>query len=229
MAADALVAISTLSREAAYEDIKKLVRTLLQCPLKRNNLPVLIMLMRNHSKSLAPGVGTGEKSVPLKLLCALHEEDPYIAPALLKDLVLYGSWASLLHLLTYTDMLGLKAKGNYHPSLEHQFNSLHNAIYHCFSEQFKADDTADLNGSGISNASKFAPHEGRGGFNNYHGDQIAQLIFAGMAIHLPADARKHTLRKMYRQLRARMNSSNGHIAEVSVTAMPCTSICLPPP
>ena len=54
-AADALVAISTLSREAAYEDIKKLVRTLLQCPLKRNNLPVLIMLMRNHSKSLAPG------------------------------------------------------------------------------------------------------------------------------------------------------------------------------
>ena len=80
LASDALVKISTLSCEEEYEGIKKLVQ---------------IMFMRNHSKSIAPGVRAGEKSVPLKLLCALHEEDQNIATALLKNLVLYGSWASL--------------------------------------------------------------------------------------------------------------------------------------
>jgi hypothetical protein len=214
-ASNALVTISTLSREVAYQDIKELVRAVLQCPTTRSSLPVLIMFMRNHSKSLAPGVGCGEKSVPLKLLCALHEEDPHIATALLKDLALYGSWASLLHLLAYTDMLALEAVENYHPSSPHQFTALQKAVYHRFSEQLKADKTADENVSGVSNASKFTPHEGRGGFNNYHGDQVAELIFSGVAVHLSPDARKHTLRKMYRQLRTRLNSSNGHIAEAS--------------
>ena len=174
-AADALVKISTLSREVEYEDIKKLVRTVLQCPTKRSSLPALIMFMRNHSKSIAPGVGAGEKSVPMKLLCALHEEDPHIATALLKDLVLYGSWASLLHLLVYTDTLGLEAVHTYHPSSDHRFASLQNAVYHRFSEQLKADETADSNGFGVSNASKFTPHEGRGGFNNLNYVQLVGL------------------------------------------------------
>jgi hypothetical protein len=215
-AAEALVTISTLSREVPYSKIKELVCCVLQCPMQRNSLPVLIMLLRNHSKSLAPGVGSGEKAIPLKLICALFEEDAPMAVALLKDLVLYGSWASLLQLLAYIDLIGLETVGgHYHPSSDHHFNALQTAIYQHFAKQLQADESSVANQSGVSNASKFVPHEGRGGFNNFHGDRIAQLLFPNTAPHLPADARKHTLRKLFRQLRAKLNSSNNHIAEVS--------------
>jgi hypothetical protein len=214
-AADALLTISTLSREVPYNEIKELVRCVLQCPVQRTSLPVLIMLLRNHSKSLAPGDGCGEKAVPLKLVCALFEEDPPIAVALLKDLVLYGSWASLLQLLTYTDTIGLENVGaHYNPSSDHQFNTLQTAIHRLFAEQLQADESSDAKQSGVSNASKFAPHEGRGGFNSFHGDRIAEILFCHLFPHLSADARKHALRKSFRQLRAKLNSSNNHIAEV---------------
>jgi hypothetical protein len=219
-AADALHQISTLSRDVPYADVKDLVRIVLSCPRTRLSLPVLIIYLRNHAKSFAPGVGAGEKCVPLTLLCALYEEDAFIATALLKDMINYGSWASLLRLLQMTDELGTRSEAHdYHPSTNSRFRTLQQAIYQRFSDQLKADDEltrGDAPCSGVSNASKFAPHEGRGGFNSYHADSIANLLFAGAELHVAPDVRKYKLRKLYRKLRTKLNAANGHIAEVYI-------------
>jgi hypothetical protein len=225
---DALHKISTLSRDVPYADVKDLVRLVLSCPRTRLNLPVLIIFLRNHAKSFGPGVGAGEKCVPLKLLCALFEEDPFIATALLKDITNYGSWVSLLRLLQMTDDIGASSDAqNYHPSTHLRFRNLQQAIYQRFSEQMKADDEitrGDGPCSGVSNASKFAPHEGRGGFNSYHADCIANLLFVGVELDVSQDVRKYKLRKLYRKLRTKLNAANGHIAEVIITSCVTASV-----
>ena len=214
LAADALLKISNLSRDVPYTDVKDLVHLVLSCPRTRLNLPILIVYLRNHAKSFAPGVGAGEKCIPLKLLCALYEEDSQIAIALLNDIANYGSWSSLLRLLELIDELGAGSTSEYNPSTNTQFNNLQRAIHVRFAAQLQADQVSEAAGSGVSNASKFAPHEGRGGFNSYHADRIASIIFSDTEVDVAAEKRKFRLRKLYRKLRAKLNAANGHIAEV---------------
>ena len=215
-AAEALVAISTMPRDVPYSDVRELVHAAVQCPEIRSKLPTLIMSLRNHSKSLGPGVGAGEKFTPLKLVCALYEEDSPMAIALLKLLVIYGSWSSLLRLLEMTDAIetGDVVNRKIHGYNNTKFAALHGAIHKIFADQLKADEILAENGGSVTNASKYAPHEGRGGFNGYHGDCIAQLLYSHSDLPSDPEYRKRTLRKLYRKLRARLNAANDHIAEV---------------
>jgi hypothetical protein len=68
-AAEALVKMVTLGRDANYETIKDLVVTVMKSDLIKFRLPILIVHIRNHNKSLGPGVAM-EKSLCLCNLCA---------------------------------------------------------------------------------------------------------------------------------------------------------------
>jgi len=210
-AAEALVAISTLGRDVPYERVRELVEAVLRSHTKRQHLPVLIMWMRNHSKSRATGAGMGERSTPVQLLVALFECDAPVAMALLKDLPLYGSWRSLAALLELTD--GLCADGDASAA---RFGPLQQAVHALFSKQMRADLESLKTGGGVSNASKYAPHEGRNERLQAHGDAIAAILFPDQdAILSPDDDNKrYQLRRLYRKARASLNECNQHIAEV---------------
>ena len=208
--------ISTLSRDVTYDIVKQLVEDVMASHSIRLHLPILIMYLRNHPKSLAPGVGGGEKSVPIKLLCALYELDSPMATALVKDLVLYGSWQSLLRLLAFTDSVCKENDGEaFHPSSNHRFSELQGIVHKLFADQMKADEESNSHGGGVSNASKFSPHENRSDYMQYHGDCIAKIIFQGSFDDDPSNKDKsYALRRLFRKLRAKLNAANNHIAEI---------------
>ena len=210
-AAEALVAISTMGRDVPYERVRELVEAVLQSHTQRQHLPVLIMWMRNHEKSRASGAGMGERSTPVQLMAAIFETDPPVAVALLKDLTLYGSWRSLVSLLEFTD--GLCADGD----SAVRFGPLQQGVYALFAKQLRADVDSVEAGGGVSNASKYAPHEGRSNARQQiHGDAIAALLFPDerAAQGAEGDDARYRLRRLYRQARASLNECNQHIAEV---------------
>lgn len=178
-AQDAFVAISTLSRDVPLEKVEELVATVLRDHETAVHLPELIFHMRNHTKSLAPGEGLGERTVSCRLLVALSNCDPTAAIALLKLVPLYGSWKSLVELLELTDAVGVSRQGEtYHPSSAHQHSALQAAVHDMFASQLRTDEASVKEGGGVSNASKFVPHEKRGArFMSHHGDQIAERLF----------------------------------------------------
>ena len=214
-AGKALFAMSTLSRMVPYDKIKELVEEVMKGPTVRLHLPVLILHLRNHSKSLAPGVGMGERSIPLSLLCALYECDAPMAAALLKDMVLYGGWNSISSLLVLTDKLdGDSGDKDGDPARVPKFSEFQAAMHRLFANQLRADEAAAANGRCVSNASKYVPHEGRKALPKRHSDAIAALLFPETAGGGNASA----LRRRFRQLRARLNRANGHIAEMYLSA-----------
>jgi hypothetical protein len=210
-AAEALIAISTLGRDVPYERVRELVEAVLRSHTKRQHLPVLIMWMRNHAKSRATGAGMGERSTPVQLLVALFECDAPVAMALLKDLPLYGSWRSLAALLELTD--GLCADGDASAA---RFGPLQQAVHALFAKQMRSDLESLKTGGGVSNASKYAPHEGRNARLQAHGDAISAILFPDQdAIMLKdKDDKRYQLRRLYRKARASLNECNQHIAEV---------------
>ena len=206
-ASEALVAISTMGRDVPYARVRELVETVLRSHTQRQHLPVLIMWMRNHSKSRAAGTGMGERSTPMHLLVALYECDAPVALALLKDMTLYGSWRSLMVLLDFTD--NLCAAGDGDDTAAIRFGQLHQAVHAVFARQLRTDLDSLAAGGGVSNASKYAPHEGRNATLKRHGDAIAALLFPDAA-----SQDKAHLRRLYRQARVSLNECNQHIAEI---------------
>ena len=213
-ASEALVAISTMGRDVPYERVRELVETVLCSHTHRHHLPVLIMWMRNHGKSRAPGAGLGERSTPMQLLVAVYECDPPVAMALLQDLTMYGSWRSVMQLLEFTEKL-CEDDGGDATAPATRFGMLHQAIHALFAKQLQADLKALEQGGGVSNASKYAPHEGRNARLARHADAIASLLFPDTDSAAGQEAeKKHRLRKVFRKARASLNECNQHIAEV---------------
>ena len=59
-------------------------------------LPQMICYLRNHGKSLGQGQGSGLRRVAENLAVALYEADPPAGMMLMRMLVCYGSWKSLV-------------------------------------------------------------------------------------------------------------------------------------
>ena len=150
-ASEALVAISTMGRDVPYARVRELVETVLRSHTQRQHLPVLIMWMRNHSKSRAAGTGMGERSTPMHLLVALYECDAPVALALLKDMTLYGSWRSLMVLLDFTDNLCADGDGDDNTAAV-RFGQLHQAVHAVFARQLRTDATHARSSPGFCSA-----------------------------------------------------------------------------
>ena len=202
---EALIALSALPRDCSWEELSKEVKRVYHSE-RKDTIPLLIMKMRNHPKSLGPGTGDGEKATPEKILVALHALDAPMAEALLPLMVLFGSFKSLVSILVFTDYLGKAKSVDYHPRNEHEYSHLQADIYRLFADRLSGD--ARWRGGGVSNASKFTPHEikSKRTFKTYHGDRIATLLF-------PTVEDFKMKRKIYRQLRSSLNTCNGHITE----------------
>ena len=155
--------------------------------------------------------------------------------ALLKLFPIYGSWKSLIEILELVDEKMLSASPEYHPSDTHPYSELQAAIYTLYAEQLKADQSSVQDGGGVTNASKYAPHEKRGArFMGFHSDAVASIIFEEDASGDPVNMsetspegkegdkrgkrgkhpRQAQLRAPYRKLRSMLNESNQHIAEM---------------
>ena len=146
-------------------------------------------------------------------------------------IILYlGCWRSLNSILTLTDTLcsdRLKKrkadKGeeiNTPRSSLNSFKELQEKIHDMYAQRLKSDDTSMQANGGVSNASKYCPHEHRGGgqFESTHADMIASRLFPDVEstssdLTDPKQVRNR-IRKNYRKLRAKLNECNQHFAEV---------------
>ena len=93
-AEEAFMALFTCGRDVTYEDIKEKMEIILREKEKSSlfeNIPILIMHQRNHTKSLAPGSGAGERSVAERMLVALFDLDKSSALAIIELFPLYGN------------------------------------------------------------------------------------------------------------------------------------------
>eukprot|EP00292_Cryptomonas_paramecium_P026008 CAMPEP_0113695276 /NCGR_PEP_ID=MMETSP0038_2-20120614/20810_1 /TAXON_ID=2898 /ORGANISM="Cryptomonas paramecium" /LENGTH=65 /DNA_ID=CAMNT_0000617801 /DNA_START=16 /DNA_END=209 /DNA_ORIENTATION=- /assembly_acc=CAM_ASM_000170 len=59
IAATSLIRMSTMGRDVDYETVSELVGAVVKSDKYRFHLPLMIMWMRNHAKSLAAGCGAG--------------------------------------------------------------------------------------------------------------------------------------------------------------------------
>jgi hypothetical protein len=244
-AAAALMAAFSLTRDAAtLPACRALVSRALASAPHAAVLPQVICYVRNHGKSVGPGRGAGEKRAAEMLAVALFEADAPAGAMLMRMLVCYGSWKSLVAVLRLCDGLrpageapGETGKGNVRirrgngaaaadstwsgaarpaAAAGSRFEPLVSHIHALFADQLRQDAARLSSGPdmGVSNCSKFAPHEGRSGMA-MHADAIARLVFRRGAKGKKASGKKASqgLRRRYRQLRSKLNERNGHLAD----------------
>lgn len=249
-ASTALMKILTLSRDTPLETLQEMVQQVLQSHKYAPFLPVVICYLRNHKKSLAPGSGSGERDLAERLTLALWSVDNEAGVMMLRFLVAYGSWKSMLNLLVLLDDLvnadeegedvlsespavmkrgvppaprrGRRVSSGGPPrrsaANEGPYQDLADAIHKLFAKQLKDDQAAVdqvENAPGeipvVSNAAKFAPHEGRGRhLTSAHADAIASKLFSGDE---DGTKNKYAKRKRYRHLRSRLNEANQHLPD----------------
>jgi len=242
-AEEALMKASTLSRDVSMEECHKLVTTILESVKYAPVLPVLICHIRNHEKSLVEGQGTGERNVAERLAVALYLCEPEMGCALLKFLVLFGSWKSLLNILCLCDVLNnpeaIKQKAERKATAKTKKRKT-DYDYNYRGEKDKGDDIK-LNSAAESGPYKDLCHD----IHDYFVEQLKRdkaAIDAGekkvsnsskyapherrgrdlTALHADKIARKlfpnegddkYHLRKLFRKLRSQLNQANEYLPD----------------
>lgn len=170
-------------------------------PIEYFKLILLISFKkRNHEKSLADGIGSGEKTLLRIIIKELYRYEPNLIKKVLQLIPYYGSWRDLQIIaeLSYND---------------NEINELSNDIIKIFSIQLQKDkNIINTTDNCPSNACKYAPHEFRhhGSRKNrkaekksngrkiqsHLGDSIASILFPDSTTHI---------RPLYRKLLSSLN------------------------